>query len=428
MNISQIKKFTKTEFFRNVAVLFSGSTLAQAIPLLISPILSRIYLPADFGEQSLFVSTYTVLTIIACLRYDVAIMLPKREQQARQLVVSTVSLSFIFSMIVLIIISLFYNQILEIFNLSGSAYWLYLVSISIFLKNFIQSSIYFQNRKKNFKIVAKSKVYQTLMASTVTLTAGLLWNPGSLGLIGGKISGLLQNFSYFTIKQFRELLKRENYNFKRIRVLLRRYKFFPYFSVANGFLNTLSVQLPVFLLLSFYDTVIAGFYAFGYRLIIMPLNLVSQSIKDVYFQKITEFHNENKRLWPIIRKSYLSLIKIVIAPFLALFFLIPPLFTIVFGENWTTSGEYIQIILPWLFMLFINTPMNTIPAILNKQHFLLIYNFFLVIFRFVGLYIGYAIFNDAYISLLLFSGIGVIFNIIFIIIVYFLTRKKLNEN
>jgi O-antigen/teichoic acid export membrane protein len=422
MNISQIKKFTKSEFFKNVAVLFSGSTLAQAIPILISPILSRIYLPEDFGEQSLFVSTYTVLTILACLRYDVAIMLPKHESEARQLFVSTISFSFIFSLVILLVIGIFHSQILNIFNLPGTAYWLYLVPISIFLKNFIQSSIYYQNRKKNFKTVAKSKVFQTLSTSFVTLGAGLLWSPGSIGLIGGKISGLLQNFSYFSIIQFKELARQENYSLKRIKALLIRYKYFPYFSVANGFLNLLSIQIPTFLLISLYDSSIAGYYAFSYRIILTPVSLIAQSIKEVYFQKITEFKNEGKPLHPILVKSYLNLIKVSIIPFLIAFIFAPEVFNIIFGKQWQISGEYARAVMPWLFLVFINTPMSTLPSVLNKQNVLLVYNILLLVFRFLSLYLGYIIYNDAYFSIILFSSIGFIFNLVFMVIIFVIVK------
>ena len=39
----------KSEFSRNVLTLMTGTTIAQAIPIAISPILTRIYTPEDFG-------------------------------------------------------------------------------------------------------------------------------------------------------------------------------------------------------------------------------------------------------------------------------------------------------------------------------------------------------------------------------------------
>ena len=38
----------KSEFTKNVLTLMTGTTIAQAIPIAISPILTRLYSPEDF--------------------------------------------------------------------------------------------------------------------------------------------------------------------------------------------------------------------------------------------------------------------------------------------------------------------------------------------------------------------------------------------
>jgi len=43
----------KSEFAKNVLTLMTGTTIAQAIPIAISPILTRIYTPEDFGVFAL---------------------------------------------------------------------------------------------------------------------------------------------------------------------------------------------------------------------------------------------------------------------------------------------------------------------------------------------------------------------------------------
>ena len=43
-------------FSRNVVTLMTGSSVAQAIPIAISPILTRIYSPQDFGLFAVFIA------------------------------------------------------------------------------------------------------------------------------------------------------------------------------------------------------------------------------------------------------------------------------------------------------------------------------------------------------------------------------------
>ena len=72
----------KSEFGRNVLTLMTGTTIAQAIPIAISPILTRIYTPEDFGVFALYISISTIFAVIVTGRYELAIMLPKKNKDA----------------------------------------------------------------------------------------------------------------------------------------------------------------------------------------------------------------------------------------------------------------------------------------------------------------------------------------------------------
>ncbi len=415
-------KISENEFLKNVTILFSGSTLAQAVPILIAPIISRIYLPEHFGEQGLFVSTYTIIAIAAGLRYDMAIMLPKKREEANTLFFISNFFSLSFSMVSAIILFVFKEEIIALFNLRAPAHWLYFLPVAIVLKNLVQTALVLNNRLKKFKRVAKSKIYQTTISSAVILGLGLSGHAGSLQLIVGKLSGLLQNGFYLSFR-LKENFKSGNYRLTKAIELIKRYRFFPYFSVANGFLNALSVQLPGFMLIALFDPGIAGLYAFSYRLIILPLNLIAQSIRDVYFQRLSERFNEGSLTRKLIRKNYLKVLRLSILPFIAAFFLAPLVFGPLFGAKWQQAGLYIQIIIPWLFMVFLNMPLSTIPSIMNKQHLLLVYNAMLLIFRFLAIFGGYYFFNDPVASLILFSATGLFFNFIFLKLIFSIINK-----
>jgi len=72
----------KSEFSRNVLTLMTGTTIAQAIPIAISPILTRIYTPEDFGVFALFIAIVGFFSVIASARYEQAILIPKKDEDA----------------------------------------------------------------------------------------------------------------------------------------------------------------------------------------------------------------------------------------------------------------------------------------------------------------------------------------------------------
>ncbi|MGI5933055.1 MAG: lipopolysaccharide biosynthesis protein, partial [Eubacterium sp.] len=72
-------------FVTDVLKLVTGTTFAQIIVVLASPLLTRLYGPEAFGFYALFASITGILGVIACMRYELAIMLPKTDEEAANL-------------------------------------------------------------------------------------------------------------------------------------------------------------------------------------------------------------------------------------------------------------------------------------------------------------------------------------------------------
>ena len=103
-----IKLRPKSEFSRNVLTLMTGTTIAQAIPIAISPILTRIYTPEDFGVFALFIGVVGVISVIATLTYEQAIILPKYDKYAINIFMLSLILILFTSIFSFIIIFLFF--------------------------------------------------------------------------------------------------------------------------------------------------------------------------------------------------------------------------------------------------------------------------------------------------------------------------------
>lgn len=62
----------------------SWALVAQALNLVITLSLTRVYSPQDFGSCALFTSTAVTLGVVAALRCEYAIVLPDEERAAVQ--------------------------------------------------------------------------------------------------------------------------------------------------------------------------------------------------------------------------------------------------------------------------------------------------------------------------------------------------------
>lgn len=400
MNIL-IDRIKKSEFVRNVLVLLTGTTIGQLIPIMISPILTRYYTPDDFGIFALFISLVSILAIIATAKYDLAILLPKKDSDARQLVYFCIIISFIFSLFLFINIIIFYDQLILIKNDLTSYIWLYFVPLGVFLLATYQSLIPYENRNKNYKRISIATIYQNLVAATVNLTT-ILISVSYLGLVIGKILGVfISSFSLLNYGTNR--LLKLHISLNKIKFLLKKYKKFPKFSLPSDFLAVLTNELPVLLFIMLYSGTVVGFYALAMRTVSTPISIIGSSITSVFRREAASQYSNNGNCVNLFVKSFKALVVVSIVPFLLLALYSPDVFAFVFGEQWRIAGEYTRIMTIMFFFKFIVSPLSYMYYIAEKQKEDLYLNIYIIISSFLAIYLGYLIFNDVYFSILFFS-------------------------
>jgi len=69
-------------FLRHVLTLVSGTVVAQAVVFIMTMVLARIFSTEDFGQFARYTSIVSIIVAVAALRYDMTIMLPKKEAWA----------------------------------------------------------------------------------------------------------------------------------------------------------------------------------------------------------------------------------------------------------------------------------------------------------------------------------------------------------
>ncbi len=74
-----------TPLLRATLTLMAGGALAQALPLLLGPLLTRLYTPSQFGLYHLFAAVAANLAVVACARYEHALPLANDEAEAQAL-------------------------------------------------------------------------------------------------------------------------------------------------------------------------------------------------------------------------------------------------------------------------------------------------------------------------------------------------------
>ena len=232
----------KSEFSRNILTLMTGTIIAQAIPIAISPILTRIYRPEDFGLYAIFVAIITILGSVASGRYELAIMLPKKDEDAINIFALGILITVGMTAFITILVVVLNDFIVSLLNNQEIGFWLYFIPVSVFFVGCFNLLNHFNNRYKNYTDIKNSLMLKSITTAVVQLLVGLI-KQGVTGLISGQIlSQAIANMQLLkNIIKDKVLLSK----IRKLKVieLAKRYKNFPKFSIAAILEPRLSYQL-----------------------------------------------------------------------------------------------------------------------------------------------------------------------------------------
>jgi O-antigen/teichoic acid export membrane protein len=147
-----------------------------------------------------------------------------------------------------------------------------------------------------------------------------------------------------------------------------KYKDFPLYNATSGFLDGITIAMPIFFMSHYFSETTVGLYALVVRVGNTPLAFISSSVSQINLKKIIDLINTHKnvRLY-LFRISFLLLL--IVFPFVLVTMLwAPSIFTFFFGNEWYDAGIYLQILVPALGVKFIaSTLSSTLGATNNNK-------------------------------------------------------------
>jgi len=353
------KIMPKSDFAKNVLTLLTGTTVAQAIPIAISPILTRIYSPKDFGVLALFISITSIFASIATARYELAIMLPKSDKEAINIAALSLIVNLFISLALFLAVLLFSENIVTLLGNKEISIWLYFIPVTIFLVGLFNVLNYLNTREKSFKDISKATIFKSLSLATIQIFVGLI-KQGASGLISGQIvSSFVANTKLAkNILSNKELIGA--INLKAIKEVAKKYIKFPKYSMPTALIHSFGSDYLNILISTLFNITTLGFYSFAVKMLGMPTSLIGESISQVFFKEaVDEKHKfgNSKRAFIATTKR---LILIGVPLFLFIYFSAEDLFALIFGKEWQIAGEYAKIVTPLFFANFVFVSISSI--------------------------------------------------------------------
>lgn len=375
----------KNPFVRGVSVLVGGTVGAQVIMVLAAPVLTRLYTPQDFGLLAVFAALLSIVVVVASLRYELAIPLPHDDREAAALLVLSLLIVFAVAALSAIPILLYRHAITRLLNMPGLADYLYLVPLGTLVAGTYNILSYWTLRMKEFTPLAKTKVSQSIASVSIQLGGASI---GPVALLLGQVAGQAMGLFSLGLRVLRHRWPVvRSVTLSDIAGVAYRYRKFPLFSTWGGLFNTAGAQLPPMMFAALFSPAAAGIYILANHVLSMPMQLLGKEITKVFFSGAAQAHREG-RLQLLVARIHDRLAHIGMPPILVLIIAGPEIFRQVFGPEWREAGVFAQWLAPWLYLVFVTSPLASLFEVLDKQATGMVYQGVLLVVRVAAIAAG----------------------------------------
>ena len=345
-----------------------GTAAAQGLLVLASPVLTRLYSPADFGVLVVYVSILALLVIVASLRYECALPIPVDEGEAVDLLAVCLLLVATTTSLASLLLHVLRDRLLAWMGAPGLAPYLWLVPVSILGAGCYQVFNCWAIRKGGYARIARTRVTQSLTQLTLQVAVGSLAK-GPLGLLVGDAVGRTNGTRTLAMLDWRR-------DWARLRLVTWagmwraavRFRRFPAIGSGTALMNTFNLRIPGLLLAIWFGPAVAGCFALALRVFALPSSVIGESVAQVYFGEFaTQAKGGAGGLMALfrgtVRRMFLLGLPLMLAAMAAGWFLFP----LVFGPSWREAGRFVVAIAPMALAQFTAACADSSLLVLERQ-------------------------------------------------------------
>lgn len=410
----KINKFIGDSF-----LMIISSGIAQIILIVTTPIITRLYSPAEFGEFTIFSNIAMILIPIINARYDLLIVNAKNDRIAN--ILSQISF-FISLIIILILIPVFIVSALLfpsfILDFIFIIIMLFLVSLTNIFTNYL-------NKERKYKVLSLINVFRAASMALLQIIFGFLAF-GSLGLIIGfslsYIAGL--TLGYRTFKKHFNIVKDK----EEAKAIFLENKNQLVYSTPSMLLNSLSFSVVVFFIGILYTNTEVGIYGMAIRVLGVPVTIISLGLSKIFMQQANDYYIENGNFRNLLLKFSSALIIVSIILYVPLYLFSEELVNILLGHSWVDAIIVIKIVIPLFVVRLIVSTVSLSVIVLQKQQLELILQALFLVGTTITFIIS-KIFSLTFLSFVSINTIVLVISyvIFFIALFYFAKNKRFKE-
>ena len=334
---------------RATLTLLAGGALAQALPLLLGPWLTRLYTPTEFGQFSFAWTLATNLAVVGCARYEFALPLERDEGGASVLMalcarvlLGVTAVGVVVGLVLVGWQDLALGWLLPLAVLAGGAtQWLTL----------------WATRAQRFQLLASARVLQYGGGAVLQVGLGLM-QMGAAGLMRGPLFAGLATAAMLARPApaggWAALMQAPT---SAMKAMARRHRDFPLLNTPHAFAGALQDSLAMILIAAWSGDASAGYWALALRYLKAPAGLIGGALSQTLYPRLVHAQSAAEAL-AVVRQAMAVLIALALPLMAALMLWGPWLFETVFGERWHDAGQLARALAPYIALHFIASPLS----------------------------------------------------------------------
>lgn len=418
----------RSKLLRNILTVVTGTAGAQAITLAFMPVITRIYGPEAYGVLGTFLSVTMMLIPVAALTYPIAIVLPKRDGDARGLVRLALATALSLATVVALTLYFFGDQLARTLEIEIIQPYLMIIPFVMFCGAALEICQQWLFRTQRFRITASVAVGHSLLFNSLRTVAGLVQS-SALVLVCTTALQQALHAAMLGLAMLHAKPHADNHaedaeqSGPGMLELARRHSDFPRFRAPVMLINAVSQHLPTLVLAAYFGPAAAGFFALCKQALTMPTNLIGKSVADVYYPRISRAIHDREPVAAMLLKATAALGLVGLVPFSLVAVFGPWLFALVFGDQWHVAGEYARWLALAEYVIFVSRPcVVAVPALSLQARFLL-FEIFSTSLRVLSLFVGALFIGSALATVQAFAVASIVIYSLLMVIVLIASRR-----
>ena len=333
-----------------------------------SPLISRLYSLQEFGSLGVFATTLTLLSVVAALRFDLAVPAAVDEREAALLLVVslvTIGATTIGCFAFIAVGAWQWVPSLRA-SLPGNLVWW--LPIGMLATGSYAALAGWMVRRRDYVTLGTTKVTQSLLAVVAQVGLGVA-KAGATGLVVGQVAGSsagLWRLARRTLQIDHELF--HGITGRALTLTARTYRRFPLLSAPAVLLDSLNAALPLLFVAAVYGATHAGLLTMVQRILVAPLSLLTVNLGQIFFGDLAVLRRtEPRAMLPLFYRRLAQIAILGLVLLIVMVLVVPVLLPWMFGTRWTEAGTYFVLLTPMLFANFVSAPFGFVIDVLRRQ-------------------------------------------------------------